>query len=987
MRRSVRRHTAPIAFHGPLTDAPRKAEARKVVGALVARLALSGAPVGRTRKALPDGSIIDARWNGTLAKVWIGPATVTEEPEPDVSGKPLLWLPRGFLVYPANDLAPFGWGFPVVKTNEDSSDWDEENLAPGLDVARWTPSGALGGVLLTRLVDGGFPARESGADYVAPLMYSASVGPRVRSARLRQPVVGETWHAFRPGLDDMSAGGGSDWIQEFRRRVFTLVNAHRVGLDLPPVLPSFRWRCDSAQVTAATMASAQIMGHYSDQFWAQWQTPYDRALHDGAPAPVAPPALQYVMNGDPYIGENVYGDYFPPREHIGDDPAGIAVYKYPTGGPTTTAQRAFDGWINSPPHRANIESTALGVHPQGVGAMQVGVAANMACQHFLFHTTWLAAGNRVWRSEHPEIPEISWFGWPSVNLQWEAMDGYLNNAGDKPFNTLRPLINQTDAGTWKSPVLSLKSGQFTTEKQLLRPTLSPFIFCRGRAIARVPGFGFVLGAGVHKRQTADDRTVYRLIAIVHDRSDNETVDIDTYGPTPKIRIWYCDVVGVEGGLVLNPTKMIDCIKGENNGWADDVIDAHNRWEDGGVLDVSSSDGGTTIDLLRYASQWTVSPAGTEAISLRTKMVMEDYKQWRRDPDDPLFQPGYVELGSSTNVAVRLSLASTDIGVAPTLTVAGLPASAATVSADYSVDPRTADVPVEIQGTIIAAGYGEDGAESFALRLYVRPQAGLFTGVPTVLRGFVCFTPDYDAVVTEVPGYSDPQWTLYTSAARAAAGHPHEEQTRFQGPSALAVLNMSDRVMIHSAIEPMRTIEITEGGGVGIGNNGSANPCWTLLGPNREKEMIAVRAWRAGILLGTRWHKNVYPLFPNGSPESICYQVSWGPTYLQTYVPFQMFSASPFVVPSYARVDDDWLLAYCVQPDARSVTFAGDSTLSGCLSGAPCRPFPTDGIKYGLNDPAAAAAGFAYSSIGSVDQLADICGTGGSGAFFIDARGV
>src|SRR5690348_7412676 len=102
--------------------------ARKAMGALLE--AAPGLAVAQRRHDLPDGSIVEVALVGGQPIATITPASA----RPDLPRLPPvnLWLPRGFVVYPAWHDAPAGVGLPVV-ADPDAGPYDPSNLAPGMD--------------------------------------------------------------------------------------------------------------------------------------------------------------------------------------------------------------------------------------------------------------------------------------------------------------------------------------------------------------------------------------------------------------------------------------------------------------------------------------------------------------------------------------------------------------------------------------------------------------------------------------------------------------------------------------------------------------------------------------------------------------------------------------------------------------------------------------------------------------------------------------
>lgn len=146
---------------------------RKLLGTLQEQLRFGGLRQGKLTHVLPDGTRIVAQHDGTTPFVTIvRPEDLDEPPAPTV--RYAAWIPRGFVVYPTSDESRTGWGGPPLPASG-ATTWADENLRPGLDVARWTSEGKLGEVLLTRVRDAGYPRRRRNA---IPAMFEATDVPR-----------------------------------------------------------------------------------------------------------------------------------------------------------------------------------------------------------------------------------------------------------------------------------------------------------------------------------------------------------------------------------------------------------------------------------------------------------------------------------------------------------------------------------------------------------------------------------------------------------------------------------------------------------------------------------------------------------------------------------------------------------------------------------------------------------------------------------------
>lgn len=111
---------------------------------------LGGITQGVRRRVLDDGTVVEARFDGTTPTVTVlsGPSTATK---PSGRIRAATWIPRGFVLYPVSDESVKGWGVPVVNDLGTMDPYAATNLAPGVDTTRWTQGGPLGQVLLTQV--------------------------------------------------------------------------------------------------------------------------------------------------------------------------------------------------------------------------------------------------------------------------------------------------------------------------------------------------------------------------------------------------------------------------------------------------------------------------------------------------------------------------------------------------------------------------------------------------------------------------------------------------------------------------------------------------------------------------------------------------------------------------------------------------------------------------------------------------------------------
>lgn len=601
------RYIGPARFVGYKGNEQLQDEGRRLLGDLKEYLRLGGIKVGRRERTLSDGTRIIAIFDGTTA------ITEVIRPRESVADELVetptdIWIPQGFVLYPATSEAPAGWGLPVVQQTVDENGdaltpYATVNINPGIDVSRWTPGGALGQVLLTRHVNAGYPDPDS---FVVPLFFSRAAGPRVEDDWTPGVEIGSAYAAYRlrlTGFADTPAPGSTlgdiGAAQAFRRGVFERINEHRVSIGRDPVEQPIHGVYNSAQGSADIQFLTHTAGHFSERYPITYRTPEDRMSKDGLrtlgtiyPAP----------NSRNYnYGEIVFALTTQPPELIGTDPNGVSIYNIVGGGRSVTAQDAFDGWMASPPHRATIESTTFDRDGMAGTVVQPAQRANYADAHFIRNDQWIGCGNRVF--ECPDgLSPISWFGPPTLNLAWETWPVFINTDVDEPLVLLTTnFAFNNDESTWFA--------YFSTTRETdYRLAWSRGIYSAGRCIAYAPGL--VWAAGVHK--LANGR--YRLIVLTHNEAD-QLSDKLANGMTPVLRYYYCDMDAL-GGAALSPDSIVRGIAGdEDEGWPWDVVDFAYSWRGGTQVDVSSLFGDET-DLLKYRSQWVFNKTATKAVCLR-----------------------------------------------------------------------------------------------------------------------------------------------------------------------------------------------------------------------------------------------------------------------------------------------------------------------------------------------------------------------------------
>lgn len=642
-------------------------EGRKLLGALMESVKLGGITQGVRRRVLDDGTVVEARFDGTtpIVTVLSGPSTATK---PSGRIRAATWIPRGFVLYPISEVSEKGWGVPVVNDLGTLDPYAPSNLAPGLDTTRWTEGGPLGQVLLTQVPGAGYPDSKP-YSLAAPLYYHERYGLRTER---EQPASGETWGAYRIEFEDFSAqspgatrdGGLLTAARRFKREMFDLVNALRMTYPgRTELLLPIRGFYDSAQATAEVMASTQVVGHFYEGFARTYETPDDRGTKDG----LLLSGLFIGYTTDHFddrsapvtfaLGENLTGSGNV-TEVLGTDPAGLPISLAPSAG-SMTAQEVFDQFLTSPGHTANMVRVDYNTQPNigQAASLAVGARPGYYGQHFRVRDCWLAAGNQQWYPPSDDLPILSWDGYNSMNLAWDTWGiQFLVNLD--AFTATAYLAEYFTVGL-VDPEAAHVINQFYSdtpaagEDRRHRHALSPRIYARGRCFALAPHGGLVWAAGVQPipGPPGEPAQQHRLVALVHHPEDQGADPLVlTSGATPVLRVWYIDLP-VRNGVSLGQESLIMGVYGEedvgNHGWPWTEINNPCSWKGGAAVNVTDSN-----TLLKYASVWRFSPDGTKAVCLRDYGTVSDYEtEYLRSQCDP---PGAGVLGPTLDASYLMS---------------------------------------------------------------------------------------------------------------------------------------------------------------------------------------------------------------------------------------------------------------------------------------------------------------------------------------------
>lgn len=929
----------------------------------------------------------------------------------DVSGLPTsaqssietnLWVPSGFIVYPASDSAKSGWGTPVVQTTaKNATPYSAINLAPGLDVGRWTVGGALGQVLLTRDENAGYV--DEGPDSITlPLLFDPNYGPKP-SGGFEAPKQLPNWTAYRIEFVGFSAQSPAPSAAERasitanKKQLFEVTNAHRESIGRDPFLLTPRGWFDSAQITAEVMFTTQVMGHMYAGYPKHWRTADDVFMHDGAhrvtvikdTTPGAPRGGIYgnsrSNNSTEMVVANSGGAFTP----VGVDSNGVPVYQISPGGPAMTGQAAYDWLIGDGPHRAFLESADLdGFDTVG----QTGIRGNVAATQYLKTEQWVGCGNRVWHSKYDDVPSISWFGFASLNLGWETwpcsyapMTSGVCPPTDPliPFATSNRMTNANEMFWFDYKYAAKTNGG----EDVRTPALDNRIFSRGRCIAIAPGL--VWAAAIQKFDSPDANkfNTYRLVALVHQESDQP--NDKTWGATPYLHVWYCDLPS-NTFLTASAPAIIRGIYGAEATAGEPWDEVNNpcSWRDGGTVDVGTTTG-SARDMLKYASQWVFKDDGLRAVCLRDTGVYMDYldQVWPLGYFGPRClvygDPPVIVLKGINPTAIELAFTggtSGQYGVAKQWL-----GQCSTSSTPVTIDLETVYPGISggfpgnnpnyhVYSEPLAAGYAKDGSLRFAKYVQALPQGSSFN-----LQDFfygVSFgnyeapwSSDFPGFVSVISGRgSEVAWT-----------------SQFQ------VLDVAESVMVAVGHRAFYAI-IPWTGGVLI----PAYTQWRTMNWYGTSELFNnVRVWRNGELI----HDQRYAV-PDGAVidmEQVCYQyeaAGVGSAEVSYIGVVNKYSASANCLPSYATdKSGNWVISYVFFPQP-NVGFY--SPTPGCICAreesdpslpeTSCKPHISEIIPR-TEDSCVSRGGWSTSSFADSSALAGLVGSIGTMPHLLYARSV
>ncbi len=599
-----------------------------------------------------------------------------------------LWIPEGFVIYPASDTSPNGWGLPINYVEDamlpaelpaELQEFAPGNLRPGLDVTRWTPAGLLGQVLLSQAQNAGYPdpiVRRAGV--VITPHYHPQFGPVPTSAARPEPT---GWQAYRLEFADYTAQAlGLDAnaraaLVSWKRETFERINAYREGLGRDRIYPQFRGVFDISQACAEMAWATGWSGHMVEAFPITYRTYNDRGGKNGSASEEANCYVSTLTMAEAafwYSGEILvtFAQSLVPGYN---DANGWPVEQVVGLRFDISPEQALDAWAASSRHAAYLSSTSwdLGEHQSCASTMSLGYRQGTAVALFSHDGQWIQCGNRFWHSQHAEVPALSWRGFETENLLWETwpVKFTMLREGTDPAYTYRTAIDVQAPFIAESTVSAEPGGASypaAFSNQFLygiatdytaapagvtrRNVLGGEIFARGRAIAIAPDMGLVLGAGIH-RIGAGDSATYRLIAICH-HEDDQGSDQVADGMTRYLRVWWADMVpddpllaDRDGGIAslrCHPRTLIRKKFGEEDAQDDGPwteLNGVNNWRGGQLIDVGTTEQFEVPDLLKYDCLWRFNASGTKAICIRSSFDpawFEARESWTAE--DPGFVP-------------------------------------------------------------------------------------------------------------------------------------------------------------------------------------------------------------------------------------------------------------------------------------------------------------------------------------------------------------
>ena len=943
------------APHG--TSGEARAFGRKVLGELMAHVERLGVRQGVMHRQMPDGTAVTARWDGTTPVIEVVPVgtTVAELPE---SLSTTLWIPRGFSLSPASDMAPRGWGLPARV----------DDLRPGIDVANWTANGAVCDVLLTRVPNAGFPDKTE--DVVVPLLWHPDYAQKPEDD-YALPVDRGGWAAYRLEFVDYDAQSMSmlsdaerGAVAAQKRALFKLVQEQRQSVGVLPQTLPWRGFYDSAQVKAEMMFANRVMGHFGGDFPPSFRTP-DGNARDLATCPSNILSEDYGLG----IGENL-ATTAPVITIVGTDPNGVEIARLDEPGPMITAKMAFDVWMDEPPgvrnHRWNIENAET-----NLAAHYVGIRGDCIAQQFAIRDKWLKTGQRAWRSVHPEIPILSWYGPSGLALTFETFHVDPVNWSGPQAPPWRPFAMQVGIEglvEHMAPDIHIPYVQYATMPGYLPGVdgdhkrynfdvatvfFSNSLFMRGRAIAQAPPGAAIWAAAVEKRAS-----VYRIVILAH-HEDDQPANKHIEGFARFLRVWYCDVQTSDIAVLgLSPQAVIRGV------YEDREVDPEKPWEEpraewhwkgGTLIDIGIVDGeGDEVNSLKYNAQWVPNHAGTQFVCLRDTGTLQQWAEMQHD----LFAVGVQLLEMYRSRAVVLTVNSTDAGIDPVLE--WLPYA----DVQYPVEVES---PEDLPGVVLPAG------PSF---LKWRMTGGLFAaGWSADDELKFCHYREVVRDNDDGLGYQYVFWGAADADMFDPDAHLHLYGSDFAGDEAYRdidtnVMDVEDEALFSLGIRPQRRWHKVSGE-----DQPEFDPnwpwCWQETGAEAMFEAVL---YRQGEVLHRRQHGIAQTdRVAYGQNLNYCYGFAGDLTALQTYRRQQTM----YSVPMYVTDGKDWVFSYCVVPQQFAAMVVTEFSPNPCRYPAVACGHPPRDLRFVNSNECIVRSAGAVASFATEDELYQLLGIQGT----------
>jgi hypothetical protein len=518
-----------------------------------------------------DDVAIDVSYDGTTAAIRI-------EVGAGAGGQPLefdVWIPRGFVVEPASDAAPAGWGFPATPD-------DDAPLDPIAAPSQWTPNGPLPDVLLTEFLDAGYPKRTKKA---LPLYFD----PPELSDDVRLPTDVGSWAAYRPSFFDIGADG---------RAVLAAVN------DVRP---------------SGALLSQPFRGHADLANWCMRLVQTYGVTESNYPLGSNSNTKRLAKDGTVFIRE----DAVPVGILGSDDVSGEST-------PVAVAEKLTED-IPDLGTDTNLKgSTAFSI---------AGAGASTFVSAIDYRSRWVKCGNLDWFSSiNPEIPTISWNGPQGRSIPPRELAAGLRADSSATSHCFDPgsclwrlggqmLVDEMTAD-FKGRKVPLFD-RFVYARGRILAVLPDSGYVLGAGVQKLEATDErqltyrLIVVGWHR---ADQFFV---------AGPGISDGVRIWDTTSDIRVWYADIP-VRNGLALLPQNVIQGAYDEETnpeGWRQ--IDRHRLWPLAGdhanhgpgyyvspVLDPSYANEAERCSPKTYWQTWFFNASGTEAVCIRASFFID-----------------------------------------------------------------------------------------------------------------------------------------------------------------------------------------------------------------------------------------------------------------------------------------------------------------------------------------------------------------------------